>query len=89
MLPDRCSVTESKRRCVNPPEFIVSVLVGPDEYMVGVACGRHREKVAGKVDVLQRQGKIPAGKVRFSRLRAVGTDCVRGSPDVINIEKLK
>jgi len=36
MLPDRCSVTEKGKQCVNPPEFIVSIISGKDEFMVGV-----------------------------------------------------
>ena len=35
MLPDRCSVMEEGTQCVNPPEYIVSVIAGNDEYMVG------------------------------------------------------
>lgn len=78
MLPDRCSVAESGKQCPSPPEFVVSVAVGPDEYMVGVTCDRHRQAVAGKTRALQSEGRVPGGRVRFSRLKAVGTDCIRG-----------
>ncbi|MCV0372174.1 MAG: hypothetical protein K5793_01275 [Nitrosarchaeum sp.] len=81
MLPDKCSVMEGKKQCVNPPEFIVSIVVDKDEYMVGVTCGKHKHVVSGKVHILQNEGKIPSGKISFSQLKAVGTDCIHGNPD--------
>lgn len=80
-FPDRCTVVEGGRRCPNPPEFIVSVADGSGEYMVGVTCGRHKRGVSGKIESLQRDGKLPGGKVGFEPLRPVGTDCVRGGAD--------
>ena len=81
MLPDKCSVLEEGKQCVNPPEFIVSIVVEKDEYMVGVACGRHQQVVSGKILLLQKEGKIPSGKISFSKLKAVGTDCIHGDAD--------
>ena len=81
MFPDRCSVMKEGKQCVNPPEFVVSVLHEKDEYMVGVTCSRHKKIVAGKVSSLQSEGKIPEGKVNFSPLKPVGTDCIKGNPD--------
>lgn len=81
MLPDRCSVMEEGKQCVNPPEFIVSIVVEKDEYMVGVTCGKHKHIVSGKVHLLQKDGKIPSGKISFSQLKAVGTDCIHGDSD--------
>lgn len=81
MLPDRCSVSRGGRRCPSPPEFVVSVADGPDEYMIGVACGAHRGAIGARAADLQKKGRLPRGAVRFEPLRAVGTDCVRGDPD--------
>ena len=81
MLPDRCSVSKEGKQCVNPPEFIVSVVDDKDEYMVGVTCGRHRQVVSGKIGYRQSEGKIHDGKVNFTTLKAVGTDCVHGDTD--------
>ena len=81
MLPDRCSVSKDGKQCVNPPEFIVSIIDDKDEYMVGVTCGRHRQVVSGKIGYLQSEGKIHDGKVNFTTLKAVGTDCVHGDTD--------
>jgi hypothetical protein len=81
VLPDKCSVLEEGKQCVNPPEFIVSIVVEKDEYMVGVACSRHKQIVSGKILLLQKEGKIPSGKISFSKLKAVGTDCIHGDSD--------
>jgi hypothetical protein len=81
MLPDRCSVSESGKQCVNPPVFVVSIVDDKDEYMVGVTCGRHKQIVLGKIGILQREGKIHSGKINFSILKAVGTDCAHGDMD--------
>lgn len=81
LLPDRCSVGEGGRRCPSPPEFVISVAAADGEYMVGVACAGHRDRVSGRLRAMQEGGEIPAGKVSFSALRPVGTDCVRGGGD--------
>jgi len=81
LLPNRCSVREGNKDCVNPPEFVISVLEEKQEYMVGVTCQKHREKVSAKLKNLQTEGKIPNGKIKFSALKSVGTDCIRSDPD--------
>ncbi len=81
MLPDQCSVTEKRKQCVNPPEFIVSIISDKDEYMVGVACEKHKQIVSGKIGILQNEGKIHDGKINFSPVKTVGTDCVHGDVD--------
>lgn len=81
VLPDRCSIAEGGRRCPNPPEFVVSIVAGDGEYMVGVACGRHSGAVAARARAAQAGGAAPGGRVRLSPVRPVGTDCIRGSCD--------
>ncbi len=81
MLPDQCSVTEKGKQCVNPPEFIVSIISDKDEYMVGVACEKHKQIVSGKIGILQNEGKIHDGKINFLPVKTVGTDCVHGDVD--------
>ena len=86
MLPDRCSVKHEGKACVNPPEFVISVVSDDGEYMVGVTCNKHREAVSGKLGILQNEGKIPKGKINFSGLKPVGTDCVKaGADDLIQL----
>ena len=78
---------EEGKQCVNPPEFIVSVIADKDEYMVGVTCNKHKQIVSGKIGILQKEGKIHDGKVSFSPVKAVGTDCIHGdSEDFIQID---
>ena len=87
MIPDRCSVRESKKQCVNPPEFVISVVVNNGEYMVGVTCEKHKQVISEKVKILQNEDKIPNGKINFSALKAVGTDCINVKPeDFIQID---
>ena len=81
MLPDQCSVMEEGKQCVNPPEFIVSIVDDKDEFMVGVTCGKHKQIVSGKIGILQSEGKIHDGKISFSPVKAVGTDCIHGDAD--------
>ena len=81
MLPDRCSVMEDGKQCVNPPQFIVSIIAGDDEYMVGVTCQKHKQIVSGKIGILQNEGKMHDGKITFSPVKAVGTDCAHGDTD--------
>ena len=86
MLPDRCSVKHEGKGCVNPPEFVISVVSSDGEYMVGVTCNKHKEAVSGKLTTLQSEGKIPKGKINFSGLKPVGTDCVKaGADDLIQL----
>ena len=81
MFPDKCSVKEHGKPCVNPPEFVISVIVDDGEYMVGVTCLKHKDAVSGKISILQKEGKIPNGKINFTPLKAVGTDCINAKPD--------
>ncbi|MEM3172174.1 MAG: hypothetical protein QXE82_01400 [Candidatus Nitrosotenuis sp.] len=81
MLPDRCSVKQDGKQCVNPPEFVISVRADSDEYMVGVTCETHKNTLSEKLSLLQKEGKVPNGKINFERLKAVGTDCVKANPD--------
>lgn len=83
MLPDRCSVIKSKKQCPNPPEFIISILDNKDEYMVGVTCNFHKKTITNKLIILQNQKHIPPGKIQFTKITSVGTDCIKG--DLIDI----
>lgn len=86
MLPDRCSIREKGKDCVNPPELVVSVIVDKQEYMIGVSCLKHKNIFSEKLVSLQKQGKVPKGAVNFSGLKPVGTDCIRmDADDLINL----
>lgn len=81
MLPNRCSVKEEGKDCVNPPEFIISVGTENDEYMLGLTCQRHKDIISQKLNVLQSENKIPKGKIKFTSIKTVGTECIRSDPD--------
>ena len=81
MLPDKCSVLEEGKQCVNSPEFIVSIIAEKDEYMVGMTCKKHKLIVSGKIGILQNEGRLHDGKINFSPVKAVGTDCIHGDVD--------
>ena len=81
MLPNRCSIKEKGRSCVNPPEYVISVTNDKDEYMIGVTCENHKNAISEKLVTLQKEEKIPNGKISFTKLRAVGTDCIKASSD--------
>ena len=52
-----------------------------------VTCQKHNQIVLGKIEILQNQGKIHNGKISFSPVKAVGTDCIHGdSEDFIQID---
>ena len=81
MLPERCSVKQNKKDCVNPPEYVIEVVHNGDTYMVGITCDAHKNIVSTKIFELQNSKKIPQGKLQFEKLKSVGTDCVRIDPD--------
>ena len=81
MLPDKCSIREGSRDCVNPPEFLITVVAANDEFMLGITCQKHKTAVLSKIENLQNQGNVPNGSIKFENLKSVQTDCVRGDPD--------
>ena len=81
LLPERCSIKEKGKDCPMPPEFIISIKVEDEEYMIGITCTAHKEPFSEKLQRLQTEGKIPKGVIQFSGLKAVGTDCIRMDQD--------
>ena len=64
-----------------PPEFIISIKMKNEEYMVGVTCNGHKKTFLEKLIKLQKDGKVPNGAIQFTELKTVGTDCIRIDPD--------
>ena len=94
MLPNRCSIRQGGRQCPNPPEFIVTITskgVGnasdAGEYMLGVTCSKHRQTVLAEALRLQDDGAAIRGKIGFTPIKSVGTDCIRADPadDLVQI----
>jgi len=81
LLPNKCSIRQGDKDCVNPPEYQITKVSDNDEFMIGITCGKHKESVSLKISSLQNDGNIPKGKVIFEKLNSVQTDCIRGDPD--------
>lgn len=81
MLPEHCSIKEKTRDCPMPPEFVISIKMKNEEYMVGVTCNGHKKTFVEKLANLQKSGKVPDGSINLTEIKAVGTDCIRMDPD--------
>ena len=81
MLPDKCSIREGNKDCVDPPVYVIKVVSNNDEFMLGITCEKHKTSVFSKIKSLQSDGKIPKGTIKFESLKSVQTDCIRGDPD--------
>lgn len=64
-----------------PPEFVISVKSADGEYMVGVTCDGHKVAFAKKLELLQKEGKVPQGTINFVGLKPVGTSCIKVDPN--------
>ena len=42
MLPDKCSIREGNRDCVDPPAYVITVVSNNDEFMLGITCEKHK-----------------------------------------------
>jgi hypothetical protein len=49
--------------------------------MIGVTCEKHKQIVSGKIEILQNEGKVHDGKISFSTIKVVGTDCIHADTD--------
>ena len=81
MLPDKCSIREGNKDCVDQPVNVITVVSNNDEFMLGITCEKHKTSVFSKIKSLQSDGKIPKGTIKFESLKSVQTDCIRGDPD--------
>jgi hypothetical protein len=58
-----------------------------EEYMMAVVCDDHRKVLEQRLPAMQKEDKIPKGKLRFQSVRTVGTDCITGlNEDYIDLE---
>jgi len=87
LLPESCSVKLDGVACRLPPTQVVSIHASDGEYMVVVVCDDHRAGIEGRLRMLQKEGKVPAGQIRFQPVLPVVTDCVTGmEEDYVEIE---
>jgi len=65
MLPNKCSIREGNRDCVDPPAYVITVVSNNDEFMLGITCEKHKTSVFSKIKSLQSDGKIPNGTINL------------------------
>jgi len=81
LLPEHCSIKEKTKDCPMPPEFVISIKMKNEEYMVGVTCNGHKKTFFEKLTKLPKDGKVPNGAIPSTALKGVGTSCIRMDPD--------
>jgi hypothetical protein len=92
LFPEYCSFVINKRKCLHPPEFVMEIDDGKkNEFMVGLTCSEHKKKLEERLLVLQRDKLIPQGKIVFTPIKVVHTNCVKGNQedmDEIHLKRL-
>lgn len=86
-MPESCSVKVDGVECRLPPTQVISIQAKDGEYMVAVVCDDHRAGLECRLRVLQKQRRVPEGRIRFQPVLPVVTDCVTGmEEDYVEIE---
>ena len=90
MFPEYCSFVFDKKKCMLPPEFIIEINENENnKYMIGLACSEHRQELEEKLVFLQNEKQIPEGKIEFTRIKIIHTNCVTGNQEDIDEIQLK
>jgi hypothetical protein len=86
-LPEHCSAKVDGQECQLPPSYVVSVKSHEGEYMLAVVCDDHKGGIQSRLVALQKENRIPQGKIHFQPVKAVVTDCVMGiNDDYVDLE---
>jgi hypothetical protein len=59
------------------------------KFMIGFACVDHRNVLEERFLLLQSKGLLPEGKVVFTGMRIIQTNCIKGTPEDIDEVVLK
>ncbi len=88
ILPEECSAKVDGEACHLAPEYVVSVKSNEgEEYMLAVVCGDHKNGIEARLVTMQKENKIPQGRIQFQPIKAVVTDCVTGmNEDYVELE---
>ncbi|MEP0825354.1 MAG: hypothetical protein HRF40_07705 [Nitrososphaera sp.] len=88
ILPEECSAKVDGEACHLAPEYVVSVRSNEgEEYMLAVVCSDHRMGIEARLVAMQKENKIPQGRIHFQPVKAVVTDCVAGmNEDYVDLE---
>ncbi len=54
------------------------------KFMVGLSCSEHKQKLEEKFRFLQREKHIPEGKIIFTTIKKIHTNCVVGNQEDID-----
>ena len=55
-----------------------------DKFMVGLSCFEHKQELVEKFRFLQREKHIPEGKIIFTPIKKIHTNCVVGNQEDID-----
>lgn len=73
--------------CQLAPSYIVSVKSHEGEYMLAIVCDDHKDGIGIRLVEMQKEKRIPQGKIQFQPIKAVATDCLMGiNEDYIELE---
>ncbi|MGI0049346.1 MAG: hypothetical protein ACREAW_07375 [Nitrososphaera sp.] len=87
LLPEHCSAKVDGQECQLPPSYVVSVKSHEGDYMLAVVCDDHKSGIQSRLAALQKENRIPQGKIHFQPVKAVVTDCVMGiNDDYVDLE---
>ena len=86
-MPERCCAKVDGQECKLAPSHVVSVKSPEGEYMLAVVCDDHKGGLEARLIAMQKENKIPQGRIHFQTVKAVVTDCVMGiNDDYIELE---
>lgn len=87
LLPGQCSAKVDGEECQLAPEYVVSVKSHEGEFMLAVVCEDHKDGIEARLIALQKESKIPQGRINFQPVKAVVTDCIMGiNDDYVELE---
>src|SRR5687767_2882016 len=76
-LPKICSHQQKYFNCTLPPSYLISILEGKDEFLVGVFCERHSREMEVRLTSVLRRGNSRGRRLKTEKLRFVSTECMR------------
>ncbi len=79
-LPTKCSFSYRNTRCNLPPSYILSI-ISDEQYLIGVSCVEHLERIKYKIEKLQAKKSLPYGKLKVENIKLVSTNCIKGSKE--------
>ncbi|MEW6604949.1 MAG: hypothetical protein AB1351_09735 [Thermoproteota archaeon] len=86
-MPKYCSAKVDGEECQLAPEYIVSVKSSEGEYMLAIVCKDHKNDIEARLVAMQKENKIPQGRIHFQPVKTVVTDCVTGmNEDYVELE---